>query len=97
MPDARTFHYCGKYLGRDNRFFKVNEAFKGYLEIPLEDLRIVRKMTRIDWLNMANKSDRFLAHLKFQQLDDKIKRNLEEFVAKIHEVLGFKGKSDGDG
>lgn len=76
---AYPFIYNGRLLSIDN-MVTLDDIKLGKIVFPLKNVNMMRKMSRIDMIELARKYERWALRLKFEQADEKVKQRFQAVI-----------------
>lgn len=80
---VNPFIYNGKLMDISNEQVVLDDVKLGRIIFSLRSVEKIRKMNRIDMIELARKYERWAMRLKFEQADDKIKQRFREVIEKF--------------
>ena len=73
----KPFVYNGKLIAIQNDMLTLDDVKLGRIIFPIKNVHMLRKMSRIDMIELARKYERWALRLKFEQADDKVKQRFQ--------------------
>jgi hypothetical protein len=83
----KPYIFHGKLTKVSDREICIDDAKVGYLYFPRSEIINYREMNRFDFIQLAEKSEKWLVIFKLHQADERIKGRFDELSTKIKKAL----------
>ena len=89
MPNGTPRFYNGKFIKLEEENYVIKDVELGVTPFPRKRIVNIREMEKIDMIELARKQPRIAMKLKFQQADERIIKNCDEFFVEIKKKIGW--------